>query len=231
MPRELDNSDAPTVASFGQEWTTSRQEVRSCRWMSGLPFSTAISDIFPWDSLPPTASEWTWDAAVDDGRSWSLPASDICTSLTLARTLYPSQEPTWPDTPNVSFHVASVADLPVRGCIARFRLRDWRPASRPRYAARPSLHSRKLKPQARRFWSISIMPSTTGRLVPMALAPERCLRIVLSRSPAPLRYAASQAIAAIVYWPLARTAALLDAIGIVASLGSPVILQVTAHST
>ena len=40
------------------------------------------------------------------------------------------------------------------------------------------------------------------------------LRLVLSRFPAPLRYAASQVIAALVYWPLARTAALLDSIGL-----------------
>ena len=38
------------------------------------------------------------------------------------------------------------------------------------------------------------------------------LRTILSRSPPAVRYAASQGIAAVVYWPLARTAALLDGI-------------------
>jgi ubiquinone/menaquinone biosynthesis C-methylase UbiE len=118
------------------------------------------------------------------------------------------------DAPNVSFHVASVGDLPVKDASLDFAYAVGVLHHVPDTQRAIQAIARKLKPGAPflvyLYYAFDNRPAWYRGLWRLS----NVLRVFLSRSPAPLRYAASQVIAAVVYWPLARLARLLDAVGI-----------------
>ncbi|MGB6967143.1 MAG: class I SAM-dependent methyltransferase, partial [Xanthobacteraceae bacterium] len=114
---------------------------------------------------------------------------------------------------NVTFHRASVADMPVPAASLDFAYSLGVLHHVPDTQAAIDAIAAKLKPGApflvylyyaldnrpawyRALWRIS----NTGRLV-------------MSRLPHPLRFILSQIISALVYWPLARTATLMSRLG------------------
>ena len=179
---------------------------------------TAIFDgyfgIFPWASLPPNcvgmdvgcgSGRWAILAAPRVGHLHLVDASKDAIAVARANLAGAS---------NVSFHVASVGDLPVKDASLDFAYAVGVLHHVPDTQQAIQSIARKLKPGAPflvyLYYAFDNRPAWYRGLWRLSNA----LRIVLSRSPAPLRYAASQGIAAVVYWPLARMAALLDAVGI-----------------
>lgn len=205
------NLDRRTVDGFGDEWSRfdqsemSESELRAC-------FEQYFR-IFPWSSLSPDAvgfdlgcgsGRWARFVAERVGRLHVVDASEK--ALGVARRNLATR-------PNVDFHHASVESIPLtdgsmdfgysigvlhhvpdtaaglRSCVAK--LKRGAPLLVYLYYAfdnRP--------PWFRRVWAVS----NAGRLL-------------LSRLPFPVRLAMSQAIAASVYFPLARGAALAERAG------------------
>ena len=211
-PQQSGNADAATVQGFGEEWAHFDQ--------SELPEAEAreLFDayfrLFPWDSLPPSANGF--DLGCGSGR-WARLVSErvgqlhcidaSAAALDVARRRLAGRT-------NCVFHLARVDEIPlppgsqdfgyslgvlhhvpdtagaVRDCVAK--LKPGAPFLVYLYYAfdnRP--------PWFRALWRISDIG-----------------RRFISRLPFVLRLPLTQAIAACVYWPLARTARILAASGV-----------------
>lgn len=204
----MTNVDPRTVDGFGDEWTrfdqsgVSEDELRRT-------FDQYFA-LFPWDELPREAigfdlgcgsGRWARLVAPRVGRLHCIDASAAALEVA-KRNLR--------DEPNCTFHHASVDAMPLVDGSMDFGYSLGVLHHVPDTQLGISQAVTKLKPNApllvylyyafdnkpewfRRLWRISDL----GRLA-------------VSRMPHALRYAASQAVAASVYYPLARTAALLE---------------------
>jgi ubiquinone/menaquinone biosynthesis C-methylase UbiE/glycosyltransferase involved in cell wall biosynthesis len=212
------NVDAATVAGFGREWTMFPQGISELSEDERMAMFDGYFGIFPWASLAPNcvgmdvgcgSGRWAILAAPRVGRLHLVDASKDAIAVARGNLAGAS---------NVSFHVASVGDLPVNDASLDFAYAVGVLHHVPDTQHAIQSIARKLKPGAPflvyLYYAFDNRPAWYRGLWRLSNA----LRIVLSRSPAPLRYAASQGIAAVVYWPLARMAALLDAVGILPRL-------------
>ena len=108
------NVDAATVKGFGQEWTVFRQAASDMSDDERASLFNGYFGIFPWHSLP--VNSVGMDVGCGSGR-WAVLAAPRVGHLHL---IDPSQEAisvakaNLTGIPNVSFHVASVADLPAQ---------------------------------------------------------------------------------------------------------------------
>jgi ubiquinone/menaquinone biosynthesis C-methylase UbiE/glycosyltransferase involved in cell wall biosynthesis len=207
------NIDAATVAGFGREWRIFPQSASELSAHERRSMFDSYFDIFPWDSLPPNSvgmdvgcgsGRWATLAAPRVGHLHLVDASKEAISVAKANLA---------DVANVSFHVASVVDLPVGDSSLDFAYALGVLHHVPDTERAVQCIARKLKPGAPLlvylYYAFENRPVWYRWLWRVSNA----FRIVLSRSPERLRYLASQAIAGVVYWPLARVASLLDAIG------------------
>jgi glycosyltransferase involved in cell wall biosynthesis/ubiquinone/menaquinone biosynthesis C-methylase UbiE len=206
------NVDAPTVAGFGREWITFPQDVSVLSMEERTTIFDNYFDIFPWDSLP--ANCVGADVGCGSGR-WALLAAPLVGHLHLidaSEDAISVAKTNLAELGNVSFHVASVADLPLADASLDFAYAVGVLHHVPDTERAIRSIARKLKPGAPfliyLYYALENQPAWYRGVWRLSNA----LRIVLSRSPPAVRYAASQGIAAVVYWPLARTAALLDGI-------------------
>jgi ubiquinone/menaquinone biosynthesis C-methylase UbiE len=208
------NVDAATVAGFGEEWTTFAQRPSELAADERAAIFGGYFGIFPWASLPAScvgmdvgcgSGRWAVMVAPRVGHLHLVDASADALSVARANLA---------DAPNVSFHVASVAALPADDASLDFAYAIGVLHHVPDTQSALRCVARKLKPGAPflvyLYYAFDNRPVWYRWIWRISDA----LRLVLSRFPAPLRYAASQVIAALVYWPLARTAALLDSIGL-----------------
>lgn len=204
------NLDPATVAGFGDEWSTFTQDEDSLSLDERERVFAGYFAIFPWSALPakPVGADigcgsgrWAMLAAARTGHLHLVDAS--AEAIAVARRNLAA-------VANVSFHHASVAAIPLPDSSLDFAYSLGVLHHVPDTAAAIRAVARKLKPGApflvylyyaldnRPLWYRALWRATD------------LVRQILSRAPAPLRYAASQAIAATVYWPLARMALLLD---------------------
>ena len=205
------NADSAVVAGFGDEWTRFDQSRLDAGELNAV-FQTYFA-IFPWNSLEKDAVGF--DVGCGSGRWARLVAPRVGTlhcidasaeALAVARRNLAEQT-------NCRLHHASVADLPLPDASADFGYSLGVLHHVPDTAAGIRNCVAKLKRGAplllylyyrfdnRPVWFRSIWKTS------------EVLRLTISRLPHPLRYAASQFMAALVYWPLARTAALLERAG------------------
>jgi SAM-dependent methyltransferase len=205
------NADASTVAGFGDEWSRFDQSALSAEEHAEL--FDKYFHLVQWDALPPGAQgfdlgcgsgRWARGVAPRIGTLHLIDAS--ADALAVARRNLSAQG-------NCEFHHASVDAMPIpegsmdfgyslgvlhhvpdtaaglRACVSRLKI--GAPFVLYLYYAfdnRPAWF--------RAVWRVS-----------------DAMRQGISRMPMPVRYAMSQAIAAAVYWPLARTAAVLERTG------------------
>jgi ubiquinone/menaquinone biosynthesis C-methylase UbiE len=208
----LINADSDVVAGFGDEWTRFDQSSLSDAEINSL--AEAYFGIFPFDSLPPGAvgvdvgcgsGRWARYVAPRVGELHCLDAGEA--ALDVARRNLVGRS-------NVHFHHASVSRLPFPDDSLDFgyclgvlhHVPDTEDGLRRCIAA--------LKPGApfllylyyafdnRPTWYRHVWHATEG------------VRYLVSRLPHSLRYAVSQMIAVVVYWPLARLAALAERNGV-----------------
>lgn len=208
----MENIDPETVAGFGDEWSrfdyteTSDAELR--------PLFDAYFAVFPWGELP--AGAVGFDAGVGTGR-WArlvaprvgklhgIDASDR--ALAVAKKQLARFE-------NVELHEASIADMPLADGSMDFGYSLGVLHHMPDTPAALAACVKKLKRGApflvylyyafdnRPAWFRTIWRATDS------------VRQVVSHQPHNIRYAISQMFAASVYWPLARSARVLERFGV-----------------
>lgn len=206
------NLDRETVEGFGREWNTFRQGEELASNERSAIFADYF-DIFPWSRLPPDAVGI--DVGCGSGR-WALlvaPRVRHLHALDASSLALETARQNLRDMDNVSFHHASVDAIPLADASLDFAYSLGVLHHVPDTAAAIRDIARKLKPGAPLlvylYYAFDNRPAWY-RAVWQASA---VIRLVVSRLPHVLRLAISQAIAATIYWPLARLARALDRAG------------------
>lgn len=196
------------VAGFGDEWVRFPQDK-----LSPLERDKMFNDyfgIFPWEILPETAvgadigcgsGRWAAMVAPRVFHLHLVDASEL--ALEVARKNLASQS-------NVSFHQASVEELPFKDGSLDFAFSLGVLHHVPDTVGAVTAVARKLKPGAPLL--IYLYYAFEGRPLwfQMLWRASDVLRRGVSRLPYALRYAVSQSIAMVIYWPLARMARILE---------------------
>jgi SAM-dependent methyltransferase len=205
------NIDPQTVEGFGDEWTRLDQSGMSEAETRAL--WERYFAVFPWNALPPDAAGF--DLGCGSGRWARLVAPRVGTlhcidpsrAIDVARRNLAGQS-------NCVFHQAAVDALPLADASMDFGYSLGVLHHIPDTAAAMASCVRKLRPGAPflvyLYYAFDNRPAWF-RLVWKA---SDLLRRVVSRMPHGLRYAASQVLAALVYWPLARLARLAGGLGL-----------------
>lgn len=206
------NADQQTVEGFGDEWSRfdqSEVDPSENRQLFDQYFS-----VFPWSALP--ANAVGFDAGCGSGRWAALVAPRVghlhCVdaspeALAVARRNLRGAD-------NVDFAVASVQDMPFADGSMDFGYSLGVLHHVPDTAA--ALHAcvRKLKPGAPFLLYLYYAFDNRPLWFRGVWRASDVVRKVVSQLPHPARYATSQALAASVYWPLARTARVLEKLGV-----------------
>jgi len=221
----MQNVDADTVEGFGDEWSRFDQSGADASELAEL--FDAYFAIFPWASLPENAVGF--DAGCGSGRWARLVAPRVgrlhCVDAS-ARALEVARR-NLAGVDRVTFHVASIEAMPFPDASMDFGYSLGVLHHMPDTQSAIEACVRKLKPGAplllylyyafdnrprwfRGLWQAS---DCARRAVSRMPARMDCARRAVSRMPARMRYAASQALAASVYWPLARSARALERVG------------------
>ena len=208
------NIHAATVAGFGREWSVFQQRSLDLSPDERQVMFDNYFHIFPWAPLPRHSvgmdigcgsGRWSVLVAPRVGHMHLVDASEDAIAVAKSNLA---------GAPNVSFHTASVADLPVADASLDFAYAIGVLHHVPDTQGAMVSVARKLKPGAPflvyLYYAFDNRPAWYRAIWRVS----NLLRTVLSRSPNAIRYVASQLIAALVYWPLARTAALLEKIGL-----------------
>jgi SAM-dependent methyltransferase len=211
-PGRPGNIDPKTVAAFGEEWDAYDQtELGEPEWQA--MFDRYFS-IFPFDALPATAEGFDlgcgsgrWAAGVVDrvGLLHCIDPSDKALAVTRRRL---------GDRANARFHCAGVDSIPLADASQDFGYALGVLHHIPDTAAAMRDCVRKLKPGAPLlvyvYYAFDNRPGwfrALWRVTDLG-------RVVISRLPFGLRRAVTTGIAVLVYWPLARGAALAERLGI-----------------
>jgi SAM-dependent methyltransferase len=205
------NLDAQTVAGFGDEWSRFDQSAldeRELRWLFGQYFR-----VFPWEKLPAGAvgfdvgcgsGRWAKCVAPRVGRLHCVDAS--AEALAVARRNLTGVE-------NCVFHHASVDSLPLADNAADFGYSLGVLHHVPDTAAGIRSCVAKLKPGAPLLLYLYYAFDNRPAWFRAVWKVSEIGRGVISRSPHAVRSILSQAVAAAVYFPLAKTARLLEKMG------------------
>jgi ubiquinone/menaquinone biosynthesis C-methylase UbiE len=205
------NLDRDTVEGFGYEWTRFDQ--------TGLSEEEREQGfeqyfrVFPWDALPEGAAgfdlgcgsgRWAVHVAPRVGTLHCVDAS--AAALEVARATLRGCE-------NCEFHEASVDKLPFDDASMDFGYSLGVLHHVPDTAAAIASASRKLKPGAPLLLYLYYAFDNRPAWYRMVWRASDVVRRALSRARGPVKIAVSSVIAAMVYWPLARFAALLEHTG------------------
>jgi SAM-dependent methyltransferase len=205
------NSGPKTVEGFGDEWTRFDQAGMSDEDTNRL-FDGYFS-IFPWADLPKGAVGF--DLGCGSGRWAKLVAPrvgvlhciDPSVAIEVARTNLGLHA-------NCEFHQAGVEGIPLKDHSMDFGyslgVLHHIPDTRAALAACVA----KLKPRAPFLLYLYYAFDNRPVWFRMLWQVSDWVRTVISRMPHSLRYAVSQVIAGLVYWPLARIAKLAENLGI-----------------
>ena len=208
---QTNSIDHKTVEGFGDEWRRFDQTGISDEDMNR--FFERYFPIFPWAALPNGAVGF--DLGCGSGR-WAkmvaprvgtLHCIDPSVAIEVARKNLSSQA-------NCVFHQAGVDDIPLRDKSMDFGYSLGVLHHIPDTSAALAACVAKLKPGAPfllyLYYAFDNRPVWFRALWQVS----DWVRKVISRMPHGLRYALSQIIAGFVYWPLARTAKIAEALSI-----------------
>ena len=210
-----DNLSLEVARGFGREWSTFRQDADHLSPQQRQNIFDDYFRIFPWHLLPAGGGSGI-DVGCGTGR-WSMLVAPRVGHLHLldasAEALAVAKQ-NLAHMRNVSFHAASVANIPLPPASLDFAYSLGVLHHVPDTQAAIAAIADKLKPGAPfliyLYYALDNRPAwyrTLWRLTDMA-------RRAISRLPHPLRLAVSQPIAALVYWPLGRGARMLSRLGI-----------------
>jgi len=209
-----DNVDPAVARGFGEEWSTFRQDEDHLSAQQRREIFDDYFRIFPWAALPPGGGTGI-DVGCGTGR-WSMLVAPRVAHLHLLdaspQALAVARE-NLKAAGNVSFHVASVAAIPLPDASLDFAYSLGVLHHVPDTQAAINAIAAKLKPGAPfliyLYYALDNRPAWYRMLWRLS----NLGRLVISRLPHGLRYVVSQVIAALVYWPLARLATLLSRLG------------------
>ena len=202
------NVDEAVVSGFGDEWSRFDQAALTPAELRTI-FDSYFA-IFPWGQLAPGAAGV--DVGCGSGRWAKLVAPRVGTlhcvdaseeALAVAKRNLAGQ-------PNCEFHHAPVDALPFAENSLDFGYSLGVLHHVPDTAAGIRACVARLKQGAPILIYLYYAFDNRPRWFRMIWAVSEPVRHLTSRTPKPLRYALSQVFAATVYWPLARTAALLE---------------------
>lgn len=208
------NVDKATVEGFGDEWSRMDQTGVSESELSG--YFAEYFRIFPWESLPANAvgfdagcgsGRWAVRAAARVGTLHCVDASERALAVAEAKLREAGVE-------NARFHHASIEDMPLADGSMDFGYSLGVLHHMPDTQAGIAACARKLKPGAPLllylYYAFDNKPAWFRAIWKVSDVARRGI----SRMPHSVRFATSQAIAATVYWPLARTARTLESLGL-----------------
>jgi len=214
MDDDARNIDLDVAAGFGHEWSTFRQTETDLSAANREAIFQSYFRIFPWEELSPHpvgadigcgSGRWSVMVAPKVGHLHLLDASPD--ALGVARQNLSKFN-------NVSFHLASVGDMPLDDGSLDFAFSLGVLHHVPDTAAAIRTISAKLKPGAPfliyLYYALDNRPWWYRGLWRIS----NVFRLVISRLPPKLRLIASQIIAVAIYWPLARAAAFVENIGL-----------------
>lgn len=206
------NADDVVVRGFGDEWARLDQSA-----LIGAEFERAFDGyfhIFPWHLLPPQAEGF--DLGCGSGR-W---ARGVAPRVGILHCIDPSPAALDVARKNlagfegVRFSQSSVEEMSITDSSMDFGYCLGVLHHVPDTLAGLQSAVTKLKPGAPFLIYLYYAFDNQPRWFRALHALTEAVRVVLSRSPFGLRYATSQLIAAAVYWPMARTARVVEQMGI-----------------
>jgi ubiquinone/menaquinone biosynthesis C-methylase UbiE len=214
MP-DLKNLDSRVARGFGDEWSTFQQDTDHLSQQQRQEIFNDYFRVFPWHLLPPGGGvgidvgcgtgRWAMLAAPRVGHLHLLDASADALAVAKRNLVL---------TGNVSFHAASVSEIPLPPQSLDFAYSLGVLHHVPDTQAAIDAIAEKLKPGAPflvyLYYAFDNRPPwyrLLWRVADMA-------RLVISQLPHPLRLVFSQTIATLIYWPLARGARLLARLGL-----------------
>ena len=218
MKDVLNNLDETVAAGFGHEWSTFQQDDGSFSAADREALFQAYFQIFPWESLP--ADPVGADVGCGSGR-WSVLVAPRVGHLHLldasAEALAVARR-NLSRAPNTTFHLASVGDMPLPDGSLDFAFSLGVLHHVPDTAAAIRAIASKLRKGAPflvyLYYALDNRPWWFRALWKLS----NVFRVVICRLPVRLRLVVSQIIAAVVYWPLARFAALVQRLGLPTAL-------------
>jgi ubiquinone/menaquinone biosynthesis C-methylase UbiE len=206
------NIDDAVVRGFGAEWARFDQSALSEKEFE--EFFYAYFHIFPWADLGPSAEgfdlgcgsgRWAREVAKRVGRLHCIDASED--ALNVARRNLVGM-------PNVRFHHASVDEIPLVPSSMDFGYSLGVLHHVPDTEAGLAHAVSMLKPGAPfllyLYYSFDNQPAWYRAVWRVS----NTVRLAISRAPTPIRHFMSDAIAAVVYFPLARSANVFEKLGL-----------------
>src|SRR5438445_4083540 len=207
------NIDPVVAAGFGHEWSTFRQGQADLSPADREAIFQSYFHIFPWNELPPDpvgidvgcgSGRWSVMVAPKVGHLHLLDAS--ADALAVARQ-------NLGEAANVSFHLASVGDIPLDDNCLDFAFSLGVLHHVPETAAAVRAIATKLKPGAPLLLYLYYAMDNRPRWYRAIWQFSNIFRVAISRLPPTVRLIISQMIAVVVYWPLARFAAWVERAG------------------
>jgi SAM-dependent methyltransferase len=212
MRQFVDNRDARTVAGFGDEWQRFDQSALSAA--ERKRHFEKYFRVFPWDRLPRDARGF--DLGCGSGR-WAFcvaPRVGTLDCIDASEAALGVAKKNLKDHPNCRFHHASVDDMPLEDGSMDFGYSLGVLHHVPDTLGGIRSCAQKLKPGAPLllylYYAFDNRPAWYRRL----WRASDIMRRGISRLPYGMRSGFSQGIAATVYFPLARTAWLVERAGL-----------------
>jgi len=208
----MKNADDAVVRGFGDEWQRFDQRELSRAELESM-FDSYFR-IFPWERLPANAEGF--DAGCGSGRWASFVAPRVgrlhCVDAS-ADALEVAQKNLSPFS-NCTFHHATVGALPIADASCDFGYSLGVLHHVPDTAAGIAACVAKLKPRAPFLLYLYYSFDNRARWYRALWKLSELLRASLSRAPRFVRHAGADLAAALLYWPLARVAKLLERLGV-----------------
>ncbi len=210
------NLDSKTVISFGQEWSKFDQRRLSVAESEALWQS--YFGIFPWDKLDAQCAIGA-DIGCGSGRwaPWVVPRVARLHLVDASEAALQVARRNLMNVTNVEFHLASVGNLPFPDASLDFAYSLGVLHHVPDTQSAICSIYQKLKPGAHFLLYLYYALETRPLWYRLLWRFSNLLRRVISRMPRILKQLVADIFAVFVYWPFARTAALLERFGIVPS--------------
>jgi ubiquinone/menaquinone biosynthesis C-methylase UbiE len=208
------NTDRATVEGFGREWTAFTQSETDLAAADRRAMFDSYFSIFPWDALP--RHSVGADIGCGSGR-WALlvaPRIGHLHAVDVAAEALDVARGNLAGLDNVSFHQASVSTLPFADGALDFAYSLGVLHHVPDTAQAIRDIAVKLKTGAPFLVYLYYAFDNRSAFYRTLWKITNAGRLVLSRAPYWLQIAATTVIACLVYWPIARVAALLEKIRI-----------------
>lgn len=206
------NVDRLTVEGFGDEWRRFDQASLSENELKEV-FEQYFK-IFPWDALTPKSEGF--DLGCGSGRwdQYVAPQVACLHCIDPSAVALDVAKRNLARFPNCRFHLAAIDGMPMVENSMDFGFSIGVLHAVPDPAAGIKACVSKLKPGAPFLLYLYYAFDNRPEWFRLLWHPTNIVRLVISRAPYRLRYALSQAIAAAVYFPLARFLLLLDRLGV-----------------